>query len=261
MPTSEPVEFAFEGEANGTPISPENVPFGLMRRFHKEVEKLVLGSNKGSLNDVVVRVKEGSYGLAVPIPASVEESFTRDMAVAHDPNGSTTPDPIRLSVLIKWQHRSTVERGLSYFVRPSETSQRFQELKIDANTSLKKPPSDQWLPVELMLLGKVREAGGENANIHVQLRDIKEPVIVSINWAQLENEKFPFTGEKLMRVSAKRNLRTKELGKFKLIEFISYSPQFDETAFTRMITAGKEAWQNVPDASSWVREQRGHDNA
>lgn len=261
MPAPEPVEFALQGEINGTPISPAHVPFGVMRKFHEDVEKLVLGSNQGSLNDAMVEIRQGSYALVVPIPASVRESFDRDMAVANDTDAATNPDPARLKVLLGWQRRAAFEPGITYFVRPQTPTSSFTSLKIDADTTLRRPVEDRWLPVELMLLGELREAGGEKANIHVRLRDQAKPVIVAVNWDQLARETLPFAGEKLLRVAAERNERTKKLRNLRLLEFVSYRPAFDEDAFAKMTTAGAAAWQDVPDAAAWVREQRGGANA
>lgn len=261
MPPPEPVEFALQGEINGTPISPAHVPFGVMRKFHEDVEKLVLGSNQGSLHDTVVQIRHGSYALVVPIPPSLRESFERDIEVAHDADAAVHPDPVRLNVLLGWQRRAAAENNLSFHVRPQGPTARFTPLQIDAQTALRRPVEDRWVPVELMLLGKLREAGGENANLHVRLRDQPKPVIVAINWDQLASETLPFAGEKLLRVSAERNERTKRLRKLRLIEFVPYQPTFDEAAFARMTTAGAEAWRDVPRASAWVRDQRGGTDA
>lgn len=261
MPIPDPVEFALQGEISGKPISPAHVPFGVMRKFHDDVEKLVLGSNQGSLNDTVVEVRDGSYALVVPIPDSVRESFDRDMVVASDVDATTNPDPVRLNILHSWQRRAAFDQGITYFVRPPASNARFASLKIDGETQLRRAVEDSWVPVELMLLGKLREAGGEKANIHVRLRDQPKPVIVAVDWEQLARETLPFAGEKLLRVAAERNERTKKLRKLRLIEFVPYKPSFDEAAFARMTAAGADAWQDVPDPASWVREQRGGSDA
>jgi hypothetical protein len=261
MPTPEPVEFALQGEINGTPISPAHVPFGVMRKFHEDVEKLVLGSNQGSLNDTVVEVRDGSYALVVPIPENVREGFERDMAVAVTADVTANPDPARLNVLLGWQKRAAFEKNVTYFVRPQAARARFGALRIDAETALRRPQADRWIAVELMLLGELREAGGEKANLHVRLRDQPQPVIVAVDWDLLKREPAPFAGEKLLRVSAERNERTKILRKLRLIEFVAYKSKFDEAAFARMTVAGAEAWREVPDAAAWVREQRGGGDA
>ena len=260
MPAPEPVEFALQGKINGTPISPAHVPFGVMKKFHEDVEKLVLGSNQGSLNDTVVQVRDGSYALVVPIPENVRESFERDMAVATNNEGASTPDPTRLGVLQSWQRRAAFEKGITYFVRPQTPQAHFSELRIDEKTVLRRTIADRWIPVELMLLGEVREAGGEKANLHLHLRDNPKPFIVAVDWALLTRESHPF-GEKLLRVAAERNERTRQLRKLRLIEFVPYQPGFDEAAFAKMTEAGAKAWLDVPDAAAWVREQRGGTDA
>ena len=134
MTPPETVEFALSGTAQGVEISPAHVPFGLMRKFHEDVERLVLGSNQGSLSDTLVQVKQGSYALVVPIPENVRESFELDMSVMTSPDSTSHPDPVRLGVLQNWQRRAAFDRGISYFVRPQGARPRISELKIDAQT-------------------------------------------------------------------------------------------------------------------------------
>jgi hypothetical protein len=257
MAQPETAEFALKGTVQGAEISPAHVPFGLMRRFHEEVERLVLGSNQGSLADTVVEVRPGSYALVVPIPETVRESFEFDLSIAVDPAASAFPDPARLAVLQTWQKRAALEQGISYSVRPQGRRSRIRPVTIDARTELRRPTEDRWVPVELMLLGEVREAGGEKANIHGRLRDQAQPVIVAVSPDQLRAEAYPLFHEKLLKVAAERNLRTKQLRKLRLLEFVPYKPEFDEAAFTRMTEAGAKAWADVPDAAMWVRENRG----
>ena len=257
MTAATTVEFALSGSAHGVEISPAHVPFGLMRRFHEDVERLVLGSNQGSLSETVVEVRSGSYALVVPIPENVRESFELDISIATNPESSAHPDPARMAVLQNWQKRAAMDNGLTYFVRPRGPQPRIRELKVDAQTVLRRSTDDRWVPVELLLLGEVREAGGEKTNIHIRLRDQKQPVIVSVSPEQLKAEPYPLFNEKLLRVAAERNLRTKTLRKLRLLEFVTYKPEFDEAAFARMTAAGEQAWADVPDAASWVRDQRG----
>ena len=46
MAQPETVEFALSGTVQGVEISPAHMPFGLMRKFHEDVERLVLGSTR-----------------------------------------------------------------------------------------------------------------------------------------------------------------------------------------------------------------------
>jgi len=111
MTKPETVEFAFSGTVQGVEISPAHVPFGLMRKFHEDVERLVLGSNQGSLSDTVVQIRQGSYALVVPLPETVRESFELDMSIVASPDSSAYPDPARLAILQGWQKRAALEDG------------------------------------------------------------------------------------------------------------------------------------------------------
>lgn len=105
------------------------------------------------------------------------------------------------------------------------------------------------MPVDLLLLGEVREVGGEKTNLHVRLRDQRQAVIVSVSSEQLKTKAYPLLHEALLRVSAKRNVRTNTLRKLRLLEFVPYKPVFDEAAFSRMTAAGEKARADIPDAS------------
>lgn len=256
MAVNEKVEFALKGEVAGVAFSPTSVPFGLMKKFHEEVEQLILGSNEGSLNDVIVTVKEGSYGLVVPIPENVQESFDEDMALVEASDAPGYTDPSRIEILTRWQSKA-INEGFSYNIIPQNGNARFKPLVITKETNIKKPVEDQFDDVELMLLGTVLEAGGRKTNLHIRLKDNPKPIIVAVERSLLEEEARPFKGQKLLRVTAKRNARTQQLSRYRLLEFVPYKPQFDEVAFARMTAAGAEAWKNVTNAAEWVREQRG----
>ncbi|MFT3780686.1 MAG: hypothetical protein QM790_01635 [Nibricoccus sp.] len=256
MPQKQQVEFALTAKIGDTPVSPEHVLWGQMRKFQDEVQQLILGSNKSSLDAAVVTVKHGSYGLLLPIPEEVEESFNNDMAAANSEAAEVEADPKRFEILRKWQRRAVME-GHVYDIRPRSTATRLQAFKITEDTVIKRTKEDVWIPTEATLLGRIVNAGGEDANIHVRLRDNPKPVIVWVDSELLEREAYPFSGEKLLRVTAERNGRTGELRNYRLIAFVRYTPAYDETAFQKMLAAGAEAWSDVNDPVAWVREQRG----
>lgn len=258
MPLKEHVEFALSAQIGDKPVSPEHVSWGQMRKFQDEVQQLILGSNKSSLDALVVTIKHGSYGLLMPIPEDVGDSFDQDMAAANSDAEEVEGDPKRFEILRKWQRRAVME-GHVYDIRPTDSKTRFPAFKITEDTIVKRTKEDVWIATEIMLLGKITNAGGEDANIHVRLRDNPKPVIVWVDLDLLEKEAYPFSGEKLLRVSAERNSRTGELRDYKLIAFLRYAPVFDEMAFQKMLVAGAEAWADVKDPVAWVREQRGGD--
>jgi len=256
MPEREPVEFALTAKIGDKAVSPEHVAWGQMRKFQDEVQQLILGSNKSSLDAIVVTIKHSSYGLLMPIPEDVGDSFESDMAAAISDASEVEGDPKRFEILRKWQRRAVME-GHVYAIRPSSSKMRFAAFNITEDTVVKRTKEDVWIPTETTLLGRITNAGGEDANIHVRLRDNPKPLIVWTDLALLEREAYPFSGEKLLRVSAERNSRTGEFRDYRLIAFVRYSSEFDEAAFQKMIAAGAEAWADVKDPVGWVREQRG----
>ena len=64
----------------------------------------------------------------------------------------------------------------------------------------------------------------------------------------------------MVRFRADFNIVTHEYRNAELIEFVDYSPKFDEVAFQRLTDRGRTAWQDVDSPSDWVETLRGSGN-
>lgn len=259
MSQPEPIEFALKGTVDGVEITPQRVPFGLLKKFHEEVEQLVLGSNQGSLANTLVEVAKGSYALIVPPPETLREGLEKDLNALMDSADLGLVDPRRAQIVEGWQRRVTMETTLSYHVRPRSQEAGFREVAITPHSTYRRATTDRWVEVQRMILGFVEDAGGRqrSSNLHVIPRGQKTAIIVTVSRDQVREEAYPVYREKLLHVSAERNLRTGALRKFRLIRFVPYQPQFDAAKFERMTAAGAKAWGDVLDAAAWVRDLRG----
>ena len=254
-----PVEFTLKGKIDGEDISPKAVPFGLMKRFHEEVEALIAGSNsKAGLSEAIVEVRKGSYALAITLPDNLAESFDTDMKRLEAEDALSEVDPKRAEIIEKWQERVRGDTGLSYGVRP-EKARLFRPLNITPRSAFRRVAEPQWVAVEQYLVGEIVEAGGSSrTNVHLRLKDSREPpLIIDTSTEQLRDEEHPLFHEKVLHVSAEQNLRTGQLRKLKLLGFEAYKPTLDPKAFSRMTEAGAKAWAGVRSAAGWVREVRG----
>lgn len=253
-----PVEFALRGMIDGAEISPKAVPFGLMKKFHEEVEALIAGSNaKAGLGEAIVEVRQGSYALVLTLPDTLGESFGADMKRLEAEDALGEVDPKRAEIIEKWQERVRGDPGLSYVVRP-EKDRLFRPLSITPRSAFRRVAEPQWVQVEKYLMGEIVEAGGASrTNVHLRARDTRETVIVDTSPDQLREEEHPLFREKVLRVRGEQNLRTGALRKLRLVSFEKYQSVFDPAAFARMTEAGAKAWSDVGDAAGWVRDLRG----
>jgi hypothetical protein len=116
-----------------------------------------------------------------------------------------------------------------------------------------------WVRVEKYLFGTVTDMGGaQKANVHIRLDDSGELVRIGTNQDYLhDQEENRLYRKVLVRVAAEQQYRTGKLRNLRLLSFEDYQPRYDEEALDRFAAAGREAWQDVTNASLWVAELRG----
>jgi hypothetical protein len=87
--------------------------------------------------------------------------------------------------------------------------------------------------------------GATQPNAHIKLPDGKT-LVVRIDRELIRSETENHLYKQVhLRIRAKLDLETGDLSDAQLVEFMHYSPQFDETAFARLTAKGEEAWKDV----------------
>ena len=61
----------------------------------------------------------------------------------------------------------------------------------------------------------------------------------------------------MLRIKAKYNVLTRALRDARLVEFVQYTPRFDDGDMERLTRRGAQAWKDVENATAWVEELRG----
>jgi hypothetical protein len=131
---------------------------------------------------------------------------------------------------------------------------------INAETDYRSDDADQWVRVERYVRGEVQDLGGATrANAHVRLPDGKLLTVATDRDVLRSDKTNRLYKPALLRVRAQYNVLTQELRDAELIEFVEYSPKFDEQSFERLTRRGTEAWKGVDNASEWVDDLRGGD--
>jgi hypothetical protein len=119
--------------------------------------------------------------------------------------------------------------------------------------------SGRWAKVEKYLYGYVYDLGGKTeSNIHVQLENGNTLTISADQKILGEDKQNRLYRNQLLRVSAKKNLKTGAIKDEHLIEFIQYDPKFNKVEFEKMVQKGRAAWKDIDNPTDWVEESRGN---
>lgn len=261
IPVSEPetVEFVLDGSIAGQPVSASGgVPFLRFQEFNEEVQKFVQGSDdRSALRDLSVQITDGSYRLAVIIPAGLMATLVTDISRIAQSAPLTEVDPNRAKVALRWQERAKLEPNLRYGLRSPRGA--FSPVVISSESNLVREERVQWVNVERYFVGEITDWGGaQKPNIHLRLRNTRDTILVDATEDQIRNQRENLVFHKaIVHARAKQNPKTGELKDYRLIELRAFQPNVSEARLQELFEKGATAWRDVPNASAWVNEQRG----
>jgi len=256
---NETLEFVMHGKINGEEITPQTINLSQFNEFNHQAEEFIAGRNGGKLDTVRVSVERGSYCLRVSLSknlASVVDDEVEKLA-REDALGDL--DPKRAEIVKMWQSKAKAHEGMFFEVRSSTRSARgLPPLHIGEETNFRFGDESPWVAVEKYIFGTVEEMGGARSpNVHLRLPKSGKLVLVDSNKEYIRGRGGILYEKVLLHVRADEHVRTGELRKLKLIEFVEYNADYDEAALDRFADAGRTAWAQVSDGGEWVRNLRG----
>jgi len=245
---------ALEDSSRGYDISPGRVPLDVLRRFAKEVQDFIRGSDHSSLAaSPEVAVVSGSLALSLqsePPPTLLHDiqSLTNDEDTSHI-------DVKRRAVVDTWQEQARRDNGIS--IRIAATSLK-RTVRIDGRTDYRDKGNLRSVNVERYIQGEIQDLGGTTKpNAHVRLSDGRLLTVrISKSLIQAQPENLVYKNVEL-RVRAKLNLDTNELSDIELISFERYEPRMEPRDFETLLERGRKAWADVEDPAQWIRDIRG----
>lgn len=252
------ITLAMSDVSGGFEASPKRVHLAALSEFSADVAKFLRGAGKEvDVSMLEVAVIKGSLAIETQ-PIALAPTLFRDLQWLLDSELLDRIDAKRGEVLEHWQK---LARGLSpkrafritapFLARP---------VVISASTDYRADDADQWVRVERYVRGEIMDLGGVGkANAHVKLLD-GSTLKVSTEREVLRADKLNrLYKPAMLRIRAEYNVLTQELREARLVEFVEYSPSFDEEVFARLTRRGAEAWKGVEDATAWVEDLRGGD--
>jgi hypothetical protein len=133
-------------------------------------------------------------------------------------------------------------------------------LVIDPSTDYSLP-ENEWVVGEFYFYGDITNMGGKtNPNVHVSVPGLASFIIKTPKDVLAEYDHNPLYKPLGVRAAGRQNLSTGEIDSLKFVEFIEYSPDYDESYLNSLISKAKSSWADVSDADEWLRELRGGTN-
>lgn len=252
------LEFVLKGKRDGVEITPSTIGFNRFNEFNQQVAEFLAGSKGVPLDEMHPIVEEGSYKLAVILPALLLASVEPDIQALKRQDSLGDIDSKRAEVVKKWQSQAKRSEENSVEIRPVDIPE-LATVKLTHETDYRMGDITPWVQVEKYLVGEVQDMGGAtSANLHLRVDGVKGLLKIEASQNYLKKqEKNRVYQRVLVRISAQQHHKTGTLRNLRLISFEDHAPAYDEAALERFTEAGRLAWADVPDAAAWVREQRG----
>src|ERR1039457_6212487 len=251
------IAFVLHGKVDGVQITPKTIGLSQFNEFNQQVETFIGGSQKLKLDQAHVEIARSSYVLRVLLPAVAAASLEPDLQLMSRQDVLGELDFKRAEIVQKWQARAKANPNLVYEVRPHNSNS--PSFHISQETDYRVGQIVPWVAVEKYLFGQIVDMGGvQKANIHLKLDRGGKTILVGTSQGYLRDQsENRLYHKRLLHVRAEQHFKTGDLRNVHLIAFVDYQPTYDEEALNRFSAKGAQAWADVPDAATWVKEERG----
>lgn len=260
MNEAKKMEFVLRDKKDGVEITPSTINLKRFNEFNQQVALFLAGSEQLALDEVHVRVDEGSYKLTAILSALVLSSVEPDIQALQRQDSLGDIDSKRAEIVTKWQAQGKRSPDFSVAIRPVDIP-NLSPIELTKNTDYRIGDVTPWVQVEKYLVGTVQDMGGAtSANLHLRIEGVKGLLKIEASQNYIKKqEKNRVYHRVIAHVTAEQHYKTGKLRNLRLISFEDHAPAYDEAALERFTEAGRIVWADVPDAAAWVREQRGGD--
>jgi hypothetical protein len=258
MSDSKQIAFAMKDKVFGEELSPSNLTLPLLSEFVEQVITYIKGTSRPDLSEVKTVIKKGSLAVVAENEAGILNDAYEDYLLVSKKSDLDLIDPVRARIIETWQSEARKNQDRVYELYVGNETNDLPTLTISYDTDFK-PRRETWVDVELYLYGRVYDLGGKNKpNVHIELENgstitlgTKESVLIGDS----ENRLYK---DQLVRVKARKNIKTGKLKDERLVSFEHYEPVFREDEFERISKKARIAWRSVVSSSLWVEKLRGN---
>ena len=248
------IELKIDGKIGNKPLKPIDIDIAEIKEMIGDVETFLYPTRaeKAERPHISYRIEEGSARNVFYLPISGVLLFNGLINEIHTRGNTDFLDNKRAEIIDKFQRRAAEKNvEISFF----SSSANEPLLKINKDTTYFKTAAT-YIETEFVLYGKINEEGGNDPNFHLLTKEYGKLVISASKDQLLEGEKrlFKVYG---VRARGKQNLTDGKPLDLKLIENITYNPNYDERKLDSLIEKASLKWNAVANVDSWLQQIRG----
>jgi len=251
------IEVKIDGLVGDKPLKPIDIDIAEIKEIISDVETFLYPTRveKAERPHISYKLEEGSARNLFYLPISGVLLFNGLSGEIKNRGNIDFLDNKRADIIDKFQ-RKAKEKNLEISFYSSSSTEPI--LKINQETQFFKITA-AFIETEFVLYGKVNEEGGNNPNFHLLTKEYGKIVISATEQQLLEGEKrlFKIYG---VRVKGKQNLADGKPFDLKLIDYITYNPDYSEHKLDLLIERASKTWNKIPNVDSWLNEIRGGTN-
>ncbi len=251
------IEVKIDGLVGDKPLKPNDIDIAEIREIISDVESFLYPTRgeKAERPHISYKIEEGSARNLFYLPISGVLLFNGLSGEINNRGNIDFLDSKRGEIIDKFQRKAKEKNLEISFYSSSDTK---PILKINQETQFFKIAATH-IETEFVLYGKVNEEGGNNPNFHLLTKEYGKLVISATEQQLLEGEKrlFKIYG---VRVNGKQNLADGKPFDLKLINYITYNPDYNEHKLDLLIERASVKWNTILNVDSWLNEIRGGAN-
>lgn len=252
MENKESIDFIVRGRIKDTEITPTSVPLFLLDVFTDDVASILTSTKQEKKEDIFVSIEDGSFLIKALVILATHGAISGELQEVRETNSLESVNIQRSNILRKWVKLAKKYPGVEFEIKTSEE----HHLILNETTEFT-ITEDFWIPGDFTVYGEITDWGGNSTpNIHLKTEGGKM-LTIDCKKEDLEKESDNrLYRQSAIKIVAEQNLNTGELRNPKFIEFVDYNPVFDQNQLLTLAQKGREAWNDVPDHLSWLRNMR-----
>lgn len=251
------IEVKIDGLVGNKPLKPIDIDIAEIKEIIGDVETFLYPTRgeKAERPHISYKLEQGSARNLFYLPISAVLLFNGLTTEIKNRGNIDFLDNKRAEIINKFQRRAAEKNlEISFF----SSSAKEPILKINKDTGYFKVAAT-FIETEFVLYGKINEEGGNNPNFHLLTKEYGKLVISASERQLLEGEKrlFKVYG---VRAKGKQNLIDGKPFDLKLIDYITYNPNYDEHKLDLLIERASAKWNTIPNVDVWLHQIRGGAN-
>lgn len=247
------IEVKIDGTVANKPLKPIDIDIAEIKEIISDVEAFLYPTRgeKAERPHISYKIEEGSARNLFYLPISGVLLFNGLSAEIKNRGNIDFLGNKRAEIIDKFQ-RKAAEKNLEISFYSSTAKGPI--LKINKESDYYKVDA-AFIETEFVLYGKINEEGGNNPNFHLLTKEYGKLVVSATEQQLLEGEKrlFKVYG---VRAKGKQNLVDGKPFDLKLIDYLTYNPNYEEHKLDLLIKRASAKWNTVVDVDSWLQQIR-----